>query len=109
MVDRDRHLGQDRWVPESVGRYQHSDPYLLSPRGEAAEQRPCLKVRPLRAAGLNQVIADPGALEPKLFEQLPTLDGLLPGHVLVGADAESESTRHSPPPRVFEVSCDLFS
>src|SRR5665811_638133 len=94
MCIRDR----DRWVAESVARYQHPDPDLLSPRREASEQRPCLEVRSLRAAGLHEVIAKPGALEAKPLEQLPALDVLLPSHVLVGTDAESESTSHSPPP-----------
>jgi len=50
------------------------------------------------------VIAEPGALDAKPLEQLPALDVLLPGHVLVGADAESESTSHwQSPVRAVDV------
>ena len=90
-------------MAERIGRHEHPDPDFFGPCREAREQGPCLEVGSLRTAGLDEVIAYPGALEAKPLEPLPALDVFLPGHVLVGADTESESTSHSPLPCMCAV------
>ena len=60
------------------------------PRSDQAE------IWPFGPAGLYEVVAQPGALVAETFEELPALDRLVPGHVLVGADPEFESPGHSP-------------
>src|SRR5262249_14138823 len=92
---------------------QDANANLLRDRCQAAEKRPGFEVGPVGAARLDEVIAEPRALIAKAFEELPPLDGLLPRHVLIRADAEAEPTRHRLPPcanvsnpdRILDRSC----
>src|SRR5262249_15596663 len=94
VIDRHGHLGQDLRVAKSVGGDQDADADLPCDGRQAAEKGPGFAVGPVGPARLNEVVAEPRALIAKAFEELPPLDGLLPRHVLVGADAESEPTCH---------------
>src|SRR5205807_4203715 len=96
VIDGDRHLGHYLRVAKRVGRDQDAHTDLFCARREAGQQRPCLEVRAGRPARLDEVVAKPCAFEAQALEELPALDGLVPGHVLVGADAEAESPGHSP-------------
>src|SRR5207237_9292053 len=94
-------------------RHQHTDADCLCHRCEPTQQRPRLEVRSLGPARLDEVVAQPRALVAEAFEKLPALDRLLPGHVLVGADAEAKSPGHSlspwlnaaAPQRMVDRSC----
>jgi hypothetical protein len=90
VVDRRRLLGQPGGVPERVAADQDADPDPIGAGGESREQGPGLEVRAGRAAGLDPVVAVPNAVEAELLEPPPALDGLLPGQVLVRADAEAK-------------------
>src|SRR5262249_2489012 len=99
VVNEECLLGQHRGVAKRVGRDQHADPDALGARGQATEQSPRLEVGSLGAAGLDEVVAEPGALQAQRLKELPPFHRLVPRHVLIGADAEAEFSSHSPPPQ----------
>ncbi len=103
VVDGDGLPGQEGGVTEGVGADQHADADAMGSGGERRQQGPGLEVGTIRSAGLDEVIAQPDAVEAELLVQQPALQGPLPAQVLIGAQPKAKLVSHIKPPHGTSV------
>ena len=85
VVDRHGFFGQQRRMAERIAADQDADPDRGRSRRQRREQRPTFEVRAGWSARLEVVIANPGAIVAKAFEELPALGERFVWRVLIGA------------------------
>src|SRR6185437_12208830 len=89
VIDRRRLFREQRGMAEGVAADQHADANSRGHRRQRAEQRPALEVRPVRMTWLDEVVAQPDAVEAEPIEQLPVLDHRGVRKVLIGTEADA--------------------
>src|SRR5687768_14005630 len=68
-------------MPERVAGHEHAEPDPRRLRGDRREQRPRLEAAVLGAAvGVDQVVDEPGMIEPQLLGLEELLEDLVPAH-----------------------------
>ena len=93
VVDRDRLLEEHGRVAERVARDKHAEADPRRPRGERCQQRPRLVTGVLgRPVGVEQVVDEPGVIEPELLGEREVVEHLGPAAVRL-AQEEAETDR----------------